>query len=246
MTDKPRKEAVAIGYVPVDLTSAIAFPAPRILVKSRSIPLSFGAVQACPAVNTFESRTIEILAPFSLRLRCVAEAGGRYNFHLVEEGTRLDESLIRKHLTFVSRSNWRVPNAPVVQVALPHFFVCDETCFVTQTPAWASKSQVQIPGNFISGRFPTNVWPRSLNLAFEWTDFGNDLIMRRGEAVCYLTLETREPERPIRLVPAKLTAELQEYRTQIEDVAKYTSGAFNLFEAAEKVRPARLLEELVS
>lgn len=232
--------------MPVSLTSAAAFPTPRMLIKARSLPLSYGAVQACPAVNTFESRTIEVLAPFSLRLRCVASSAGRFDFHLVDKGTRVDEDIVGQHVTFVKRQHWRSPGTPVIQIALPHFFVCDETCYLTQTPAWASRPEPQIPGSVISGRFPTDIWPRSLNLAFEWTDFGRDFIMRRGEAVCYLLVETSEPDRPLRLVPGRLSAELQEYRSRIEDVAKYTSGAFKLFDEAKKVRPARLLEEIVT
>lgn len=214
------------------------------LLRSRAAPISYGAVQACPAVNTFENRTIEVLAPFSLRLRCIESASGGYDFHLVDSGTRVDEDVIARQVTFVERRFWREPNTPVVQIALPHFFVCDETCYLTQAPPWASKPAIQIPGNFISGRFPTDVWPRSLNLAFEWTDRDRDFVMKRGEAACYLLVETSRVDAPIRLVRGQLTAELLAYRQQIEDVAKYTSGAFNLFDEARKVRPAHLLEEV--
>ena len=49
-----------IGFVPQNLRGSIAFPEPRLLRKSRAKPLSRMAVQACPAVNAFEQRVIEI------------------------------------------------------------------------------------------------------------------------------------------------------------------------------------------
>ncbi len=235
---------MTIGYVPAELSAAIAFPAPRMLLSARSQPLSRRAVQACPAVNTFESRAIEILAPFSLRLRCVDGARGAYDFHIVEDGTVPDAKVIERHVGFMARQFWRTPDAPVVQINLPHFFVCDETCYLTQAPAWASAKRALLPGMLISGRFPTDIWPRPLNLAFEWTERDQDFIMRRGEAVCYFMVETATPELPIRLVQAKLTPELQDYRKQIEDVVAYTSGAFTLFDEAKKVRPEKLLCEV--
>ena len=234
---------VTIGYVPVALRSSLAFPVPRLLLGTRGGPIGPRAVQACPAVNTFESRTVEILAPFSLRLRCIARDAGNFDFHLVEDGTRLDEELLQHHVTFMPRQFWRTSGSPVVQIGLPHFFVCDETCYLNQTPAWASEKSASIPGRLISGRFPTSVWPRTLNLAFEWSDFGADFVMKRGEPVCYATFETERPDRPIRLVPGTLTPELADYRSQLEDVVKYTSGSFELFHDAKSIRPSKLLVE---
>lgn len=239
-----KKSAVTIGFVPAELAASVAFPVPRTLLSTRSEPLSRRAVQACPAVNTFEGRAIEILAPFSLRLRCLPGTKGAYDFHIVESGTVPDAKVVERHVGFMSRQFWRTPDSPVIQINLPHFFVCDETCYLTQAPAWASSRRAQVPGMLISGRFPTNIWPRALNFAFEWTERDQDFIMRRGEALCYFIVETDRPDTPIRLVQAMLTSELQDYRKQIEDVVAYTSGAFNLFDEAKKVRPAKLLREV--
>ena len=200
-------------------------------------------MQACPAVNTFENRIVEILAPFSLRLRCVPGVRGKLDFHIVDDGTRLDEDLIGHYVTCMPREFWRDPKSPVIQIALPHFFICDEVCYLNQMPAWASDRAARIPGRLISGRFPTHLWPRSLNLAFEWTSLDQDFAMKRGDPVCYLFFETCHPDRPISLVRAKLTPELVDYRKRIEDVAKFTSGTFNLAKEAETQRPATLLVE---
>lgn len=235
---------VEIGYVPVHSKSSLAFPPPRVLLSQRLQPLSRRAVQSCPAVNTFENRTIEILAPFSIRLRCVQSDRGKFDVHVIAEGTRLDLPLVRQFVTVMPREIWRSEEAPVIQVGLPHFFVSDVECFLTQTPAWASESKNVIPGKIISGRFPTHIWPRTLNLAFEWSEQSEDLVLKRGDPCCYLLVEGPNPNLPVRLFPAAMTEELKEYRSRMEDVVKFTSGSFKLFEEAEKVRPSKLVSEI--
>lgn len=232
-----------IGFVAVDKKSSLAFPVPRVLKQTRALPLGDRAVQACPAVNTFERRCIEILAPFSIRLRCVATQEERINLHVVDSGTRIDPELVGSFVSLMPRSTWRSSKIPVVQIALPHFFICDETCYVTQTPPWASVNGVSYPGQFISGRFPTHVWPRTLNLAFEWSNLSEDFRMKRGQPVSYLLVEGADPERQIDLVEAIMTEDLQNYVKGIEGVVKFTSGSFSLFSRASEIRPPKLLFE---
>lgn len=237
------EERLEIGFAAVNPKAELAFPFPRMLLSSRDQPLSGRAVQACPAVNTFENRVIELLAPFSLRLRCIQSADGKFNVHIIPEGTRIDSEIIKRFVSVMPRGIWRSEQFPVVQIALPHFFISDDTCYLTQTPAWASNSRNNIPGPVISGRFPTNIWPRSLNLAFEWQIFEEDLVLKRGQPCCYLLVEGSNPDIPIRLFPAELSTKLKDYREKIEGVVKFTSGSFNLFDQALKIRPQTLLEE---
>lgn len=234
---------VKIGYVPVNNRSSIVFPPPRLIRSTRSAPLSNRAVQSCPAVNVLEKRIIEILAPFSLQIRCVSNSRGGFDFHCVDSGTRIDRELIPQHVTFMAPQFWRTEGVPVVQIGLPHIFICDTSCYVTQMPAWASNKCAEIPGTLISGRFPTHIWPRSLNLSFEWSNTGEDFSMKIGEPVCSLFVETADPESDVSLVHAKMTDDLRDYLVKIEDVVKFSSGSFNLFERAMKVRPEVLLRE---
>ncbi len=233
-----------IGFVPVSLTASIAFPEPRLLRKGRGLPRSRRAVQACPAVNAFERRTIEILAPYSLQLRCVPIGDGKFDFHLIEKGTRIDTDKAKQHVVPIPRDRWRTPDAPVVQIAIPYFFVCDTPCQLTMMPAWASPGAAQIPGQFISGRYPVHLWPRTLNIAFEWRDFGRDFKMKRGEPACYLYAEPDDPESAVSLVAARLTSDVAAYRARLEGVVGYTSQTFKLLDDIRKYRPETLLEEM--
>lgn len=233
-----------IGFVPNSLTASIAFPVPRLLRKGRDVPRSRRAVQACPAVNAFERRTIEVLAPYSLQLRCVPIGDNKFDFHLIDKGTRIDPEKAKTHVVPISRDRWRTPDAPVVQIAPPYFFLCDTPCHLTMMPAWASPGSAQIPGQFISGRYPVHLWPRTLNLAFEWRDFGSDFKMKRGEPACYLYAEPEDPDSTISLVAGRLTGEVAAYRARLEGVVGYTSQTFKLLDDIRRYRPKTLLEEI--
>jgi hypothetical protein len=235
-------KVVEVGHVLVAAKSQAAFPEPRLVGSQRFEALSHRAVQACPAVNQYESRLVEICSPFSLQLRCIPTATGKFSIHVVPEGTRLDDELVPSFVSVMPREFWRQDTYPVVQIAIPYCFVCDEPCYLTQLPPYLSHSFSAFPGLFISGRFPTHVWPRTLNLAFEWTDFERDLIIRRNSPVSYVLLETSRPELPIRLRRAKLTPELRTYRSYMEDVPKFTVGTFTLIRQLSDRRPKELLE----
>jgi hypothetical protein len=235
------QKVVNVGYVLVAEKSQAAFPEPRLVGPHRFEAISHRAVQACPAVNQYEARLVEICSPFSLRLRCIPSATGKFSIHLVPDGTRLDDELIPTFVSVMPREFWRNNSFPVIQIAIPYCFICDEVCYLTQLPPYLSRSFASFPGLFISGRFPTHVWPRTLNLAFEWTDFDKDLIIKRNTPISYVMLETSRPELPIRLRRAKLTPDVRAYRSQMEDVPKFTSGTFALIKDLARKRPKELL-----
>lgn len=240
----PQTDRCKIAFVPVEERGSLAFPIPRILRSSRARPKSRRAVQSCPAVNAFERRVIEVLAPFSLRLRCRRNANGRFDVHVVDDGTRIDADLITRVVSVMPREIWRSDSYPVVQIALPHIFVSDDEVFLTQMAAWASSNAARIPGMLIGGRYPVHIWPRSLNLAFEWTNFNEDFVIRRGQPICYMFAETKHFDDSVELIEAEMTPELSSYLSKISDVVKYTSGSFDLFDRALEVRPKILVKEI--
>jgi hypothetical protein len=140
---------------------------------------------------------------------------------------------------------WRTRSRPVVQISIPFYFVCDEVCYLNQLPPFLSEThQKNFPGIFISGRFPTHIWPRSLNFAFEWQDAKRDLILTRGEPISYLMFETLRPFAPINLVEAVETDELRDYRALFEDLPNFTSQTFSFMSAIEAKHPSALLQRV--
>ena len=238
-------EPVKVGWV-VDYPSAqLVFAAPTPVRDSRIKALSRRAVQACPAVNDLEFRLFEIKCPFNLRLRLESE-NDEHSLYSVPEGTRLDDDLINSFVTLMSPEFWRSSNHPVIQIRLPYYFVADDEVYLDQFPPFMSTVFRQWPGLLISGRFPTSLWPRSLNWAFEWHETDKDLILRRNQPWCYIYFETKVPDRKVELVRAEQTPELIEYRRGISDTPKYMSNTFSLFEEAKSRRPKTLLVEKIT
>lgn len=213
---------------------------PKPLFKSREKPLSNRAVQACPAINELERDYFVIKVPFDIRLRC-SKNGDSYDLHVVEEGTRIDNDLIARFVFLMQPSFWRKESVPVIQIKVPYFFLTDEPCYMTMLAPYMSHSLVKWPGLMIGGRMPINIWPRILNFAFEWYDLSQDLILRRGQDLCYLYFETSDLRNSVQMVEIENTKELQEYRAGISSTPKFMSNTFSLFQTAMERRPKKLL-----
>ena len=57
--------------------------------------------------------------------------------------------------------------------------------------------------------------------------------------------ETHDPARAAQLVEAARTAELMGYMNELSAVTNYVKQTFSLFEAPERLRPAKLLSERI-
>jgi hypothetical protein len=77
--------------------------------------------------------------------------------------------------------------------------------------------------------------------AFEWHEPEKDIILKRGEPLFYCQFEGMDPSRPVQVVEAEKTAELQAYLEKVSGVVNFVNQSFSLFKAAEAMRPARLL-----
>jgi len=236
------QKPISVGWIVDPKFGEFAFDSPTSLKESRTKPLSNRAIQACPAVNQLERRVFEINCPFNIHLE-IEKNNNKFDLFIVDDGTRLDEDLIRNFVTLMSPDIWRNPDIPVLQIAMPYFFICDENCYMTQLPPYMEMTHRKWPGLMTSGRFPITNWPRVLNWAFEWTDTSNSLRLKRGDPMFYVTFETEFPDRPIKLVRAKRTKDLEEFRKGIEGMPKFVSNTFKIMETAKERRPKNLLVE---
>jgi hypothetical protein len=229
-----------VGWFIEEPQGKFVFFEPKPLFKSREKPLSNRAVQACPAINELERDYFVIKAPFDIRLRC-SRNGESYDLHVVEEGTRIDNDLIPRFVFLMQPQFWRNKNIPVIQIKVPYFFLSDKPCYMTMLAPYMSQNLVKWPGLMIGGRMPISIWPRILNFAFEWHDFDQDLIIRRGQDLCYLYFETEDLRSSPQLMEIENTKELAEYRAGISATPKFMSNTFSLFETALARRPKKLL-----
>jgi hypothetical protein len=122
-----------------------------------------------------------------------------------------------------------------------YIFVSDDPVFVNQYPPFLHYSAAGRPGVQINGRFPIDIWPRSLQWAFEWHDLSKDLILKRGEPLFYVHFEGPDPAAPVRMIEAKKTPELMTFIDSITGVTEWVTQTYSLFENARERRPKRLL-----
>ncbi|MEA2778292.1 MAG: hypothetical protein QOF90_3698 [Acetobacteraceae bacterium] len=237
-----RGRVVDIGWTLRQTKASFIWDAPRPVLNKGPRSSHAKIVSVCPAMLDHESRLIEVDCPIDARIRFQRDAQGR----AVLENVLGDASPIRSgHLSqmvkLLSEKEWRHPRRPIVQVITPYLFLADEPVWLTQLPPMHAYLATPWPGLLISGRFPIDVWPRTLMWAFEWYDTTKDLVLKRAEPWFTVRLETMDPSRKTRLVKTKLTPELEEYLQGLDGVSNYVRGTFGLFDVARRRRPKILL-----
>ncbi|MEZ5648024.1 MAG: hypothetical protein R3E60_03615 [Alphaproteobacteria bacterium] len=199
-------------------------------------------VNYCPAIIDVESKTFEIPCPVDLQLALRKDEKGQLRVANVSgPSSTINRQAAEQMVHLLSPNRWRAPNRPVIQIGAPYRFITDEPVWMTQIPAYNYYRETQFPGLLIGGRFPIDVWPRTLMWAFEWHDPTKVLRLQRGEPWFYVRFETFDPSRPVKLVEAVMTPELREHCKGLDAVTNYVNRTFNLFTEARARRPAKLL-----
>lgn len=230
------------GWALIRDQASIIWDDPQPFARHLPKPLSSKSVQKCPAALDFEARHFVIPCPIDVRVKFAFNEQNKPT--LIHVGG--DQSAIRgRHLTqmmvLVAQQEWRHPKRPLVQIITPYLFLSDDPLYINQLPPFLDYLQPAWPGVLISGRFPIHLWPRPLMWAFEWHDTTQDLVLERGAPWFYVRLEAQDPTRPVRLVEAELTPEVQKFIQSVSGVTNYVKQTFSLFETARRRRPRRLL-----
>lgn len=238
----PKSGPVTVGWFLTSDRGAVLFDAPERLIFRQTNKTHAKSASRCPAVIQMESRYFVVKCPYDLHLGFARDAKGkpvivnRLGVASSVRGNKLNELL-----TMVPEAEWRYPDRPTIQLALPYCFICDELVYVTQIGCFAHYRKDPLPGTIFGGRFPLNTWPRPLMWAFEWHEPEKDIVLKRGEPLFYVQFEAEGPDRPVQVVEAERTAELQAYMDKISGVVNYVNQTFGLFKAAEALRPEKLL-----
>ena len=196
----------------------------------------------CPAVLGLESRYFEVKCPFDLGFAFATDKDGKpalRNVHGARSPVRANKLASLLHVT--PETEWRYPDRPTIQMSLPYVFVADEPVYLSQVAPFMHCRAEPWPGTIFGGRFPIEIWPRPLMWAFEWHDTERELKFARGEPLFYCQFETVPQDRPVQLVEAKRTPELNEYLEHISGVVNFVNQTFSLFRTAEERRPKTLL-----
>ena len=238
----PKSGPVTIGWFLTSDKGAVLYDPPERVLFRQTNKAHAKSASRCPAVIHLESRYFFIKCPYDIQLGFGRDEKGKP--HLINRAgvaSTIRANKLNEVMTLVAEAEWRYPDRPTVQMALPYCFIADELVYITQLAAFAHYRREQLPGTIFGGRFPLNLWPRPLMWAFEWHEPEKDIILRRGEPLFYCQFEAEGPDRPVQMVEAERTPELQRYMDQVSGVVNYVSQTFSLFKAAEALRPAKLL-----
>jgi len=236
--DEPAK----VGWIIDQEHAGVIFDPPRRLRSGGANDHAKSAVR-CPAIRDLSSRHWVVSAPFDLDIGFHRTSGGGATL-VNRKGDRsaVRTSVLDDMLHLVDENEWRFPDRPLLQLSLPYLFVADESVHLSQVPPFAHYSATALPGIMLAGRFPIDVWPRPLMWAFEWHDTDTDIHISRGDPLFYCGFECSAPDRGVELVEAQMTPELRRYLDHISGAVNFVSKTFDLFEAAERVRPPSLIE----
>ena len=239
----PKTGPITVGWFLTSDKGGILYEGPERLTSRQTNRGHAKSASRCPAVVQMESRYFVVKCPFDINIGFRRDAEGRGALvNLAGGAGGIRGNKLGQVLTLVKEDEWRYPDRPTVQMALPYCFIADEVLYLTQLGPFAHYRPDPLPGTIFGGRFPINIWPRPLMWAFEWYDTARPLILRRGEPLVYCQFEGSAPKRQIQMVEAERTPELEAYMEKLSGVVNYVNQTFSLFQAADAIRPARLLK----
>lgn len=234
---------VEVGWILDADKAAFIWDAPRRILREQPDKTHAKAVYNCPAVIDHEARLFEVKCPIDVRLRISFDEKTREPrlINVAGEMSTVRSGTLNQMLVIVKHSEWRHPDRPILQFKTPYLFVADDPVYMTQLPPFTSYRMHSWPGVMIGGRLPINIWARHMMWAFEWHDTSRELTIHRGDPWFYVRFETEDPSRPVRMVEAQMTPELQDYIVGAKAVTNYISQTFSLFSTARERRPKTLL-----
>ncbi|GIX12748.1 MAG: hypothetical protein KatS3mg118_0707 [Paracoccaceae bacterium] len=236
---------VQVGWFLADARTGVIYEPPERLRSPDANKTHAKSAARCPAVVNMESRYFVIRCPFDLHLRFARSKEGKPAVrNMLGEASPVRPSKLAQLIHVTPEPEWRYADRPTIQVSLPYMFIADEPVYLTQLAAFLHYRRDPLPGTIFGGRFPIHLWPRPLMWAFEWHDPSRDIVLRRGEPWFYVTFETEPQDRPVQMVEATRTPELQAYMDHVSGAVNYVNQTFSLFKAAGRVRPAKLLVPL--
>ena len=238
----PRSGPVKVGWLLTETKGGIIFDPPE---RVRSVEMNkthAKSASRCPAVINLESRYFVIKCPFDLNIAFVRDKDGKPALrNLNGDASPVRAKKLGQHLHVTAEKEWRYPDRPTIQLSLPYLFIADEPVYMSQVPAFMHYRAEAMPGTMFGGRFPINLWPRPLMWAFEWHDVDKPLKLSRGEPLFYALFETEPQDRPVQVIEAARTKELDEYLELVSGAVNYVNQTFSLFKQAEERRPAKIV-----
>ena len=238
----PKSGPITVGWFRTSDKGGVLYDAPERLASRETNKGHAKSATRCPALINMESRYFVIKCPIDMSLGFMRDEKGIGRLvNRAGASSAVRSAKLADMITLINESEWRHPDRPTIQMKVPYMFVADEPVYLTQLAAFAHYRRVPLPGTIFGGRFPIDIWPRSLMWAFEWHEPEKDIVLKRGEPQFYVQFEGDHPDRSVSVVEAERTAELDAYVEHISGVVNYLNQTFSLFKAAEAARPKTLV-----
>ena len=240
--DGPRSGPVKVGWLLADERGGVIYDAPG-RVRSAGINQQHAkSASRCPAIVGLESRYFEVACPFDIHIAFTRDPDGKPNLvNRLGQQSAVRTRKLASVLHLVNEAEWRYPDRPTLQLSLPYVFIADEPVYLSQVAPFMHYRAEPWPGTIFGGRFPIDVWPRTLMWAFEWHDVERELRLARGEPLFYCQFETVPQHRPVQLFEAARTPELNAYLEHISGAVNFVNQTFSLFRTAAERRPRTLV-----
>ena len=236
-----RSRGYTVGWFLNKEKTSVIWDTPRPVRTETVKNPSAKSVTQCPAVLDFDRRFFVVPSPIDLHMRWEMKDGKRSITNMLWDKSPIRPEALAQMVVIQPHEEWRHPDRPVLQLLTAYTFVSDDPVYINQYPPFLHYGPNERPGVQIGGRFPIDIWPRSLMWAFEWHDISKDLILKRGEPLFYVCFEGPDPSASVRLIEAKRTPELESYVASITGVTEWVSQTYSLFKTARERRPAKLL-----
>ena len=230
----PYSGPVKIGWLLTDERSGVIYDAPARVRSAEMNQRHAKSASRCPAIIGLESRYVEVKCPIDLHVAFGRGKDGRPMLrNVLGHKSPVRSKKLTSLLHLVNEEEWRYADRPTLQLSLPYVFISDEPVYLSQVAPFMHYRADPWPGTIFGGRFPIDVWPRPLMWAFEWHDVKKGLRLSRGEPLFYCQFETVPQDRPIQLVEAAHTPELDAYLEHISGAVNFVDGP-NRFLAADR------------
>ena len=238
----PRSGPVKVGWLLSEERGGVIYDAPARVRSAEVSQRHAKSTSRCPAIIGLESRCFEVKCPFDLHFAFVRDKNDKPALrNLLGHQSPVRPQKLASLLHVVNKAEWRHADRPILQLSLPYVFIADEPVYLSQIAPFLHYRPDPWPGTLFGGRFPIDVWPRQLMWAFEWHDVKKELRLARGEPLFYCQFETAPQNRPIHLVEAARTPELEAYLEHIAGAVNFVNQTFSLFRTARERRPKTLV-----
>ena len=238
----PGSGPVKVGWLLAEERGGVIYDAPGRVRPAGIDQRHAKSASRCPAIIGLESRYVEVKCPFDLHLGFVRGKNGKPALrNLLGSRSPVRPKMLNAVLHVVNEAEWRHAERPTIQLSLPYVFIADEPVYLSQVAPFLHYRAEPWPGTIFGGRFPIDVWPRPLMWAFEWHDVKKPLRLSRGEPLFYCQFETAPQDRPIQLVEAARTPDLDAYLEHVGGAVNFVNQTFSLFKTAAERRPKTLV-----